>query len=360
MKPLAFWCILAAVLLVGLTAGAGGAAHSAVAALDTATVTGSATAATATTTGIAVSTVITATGTAGIGTATATLTDSPTAGPTDSPTVTNTPAPTTTRPSACGLPAWHDVAMPDGDTLNAVLAFAPDDVWAAGRNIYHWDGANWHLSLAYYSYSAGSFGYLVAGATNSIWALGGTYDVNEHWDGSQWHDLTWHPFSLAGQPSGSLHYYVGAAAVGPNDAYLAENAYTSLEGFFSLVVQCPADHSCDQNLRLTPRLEAVGGAEVGDLWVTFGAELSHIVAGTVTPVAAPNVGTLSDITAIARDNVWAIGSTIPTPIARLGLRWCVEVDQRIKLGRSAAAPYLISRRSRARILLSLSRSRLAP
>ena len=52
--------------------------------------------------------------------------------------------------------------------------------------------------------------------------------------------------------------------------------------------------------------------------------------------------------------------TIPSPIARLGLRWCVEVDQRIKLGRSAAAPYLISRRSRARILLSLSRSRLAP
>jgi len=53
-------------------------------------------------------------------------------------------------------------------------------------------------------------------------------------------------------------------------------------------------------------------------------------------------------------------NTIPTPIARLGLRWCVEVDQRIKLGLSAAAPYLISRRSRARILFSLSRSRLAP
>ena len=52
--------------------------------------------------------------------------------------------------------------------------------------------------------------------------------------------------------------------------------------------------------------------------------------------------------------------TIPSPIARLGLRWCVEVDQRIKLGLSAAAPYLISRRSRAPILLSLSRSRPAP
>jgi len=58
--------------------------------------------------------------------------------------------------------------------------------------------------------------------------------------------------------------------------------------------------------------------------------------------------------------VYIYHNAIPTPIARLGLRWCVEVDQRIKLGLSTAAPYLISCRSRARTLLSLSRSRSAP
>jgi len=64
--------------------------------------------------------------------------------------------------------------------------------------------------------------------------------------------------------------------------------------------------------------------------------------------------------AVLWSTAYTVRITIPTPIARLGLRWCVEVDKRIKLGLSAAAPYLISRRCRARIRISLSRSRLAP
>jgi hypothetical protein len=83
--------------------------------------------------------------------------------------------------------AWTRVAFPfDGESLIAVTAIAPDDVWASGLYAsYHWNGQGW---TEYPMLSSG--GYLVgSSATSSTdvwragWDLGG---YAERWDGGSW------------------------------------------------------------------------------------------------------------------------------------------------------------------------------
>ncbi len=309
MKPLALLCILAALLLAGLTVGGRGAAHSMAPLLDTAspTATGNAPVDTATATGTAVATTIPPTGAAETSTSTATPTDRPTAGPTNNPTVTNTPTATATRPPACGLPAWHEAPVPNGNEISDLVAFTPDNVWAAGSGIYHWDGTNWHLSLAPYSTEYGYFTYLVARTPYSIWGFDYNGYTDEHWDGNQWRALPQYAMRSAKRPAGEIFYYPAAAAVGPDDAFLAINIFETCCGSFSDVLHCSTKRVCGEFVGLPPSLHALGGVAPDDLWVFGDSGISHITTGTVTLVPAPNIGLMSGVAAIARNDVWAVG-----------------------------------------------------
>ncbi len=103
---------------------------------------------------------------------------------------------------------WHD--------LNAVTAFAPNDVWALGGVwerpegvILHWDGAEWTQVAAPVS----NFYTVAAIAPDDIWSVG---DELVHYDGQTW--------SVApGAPPGQTG--LGAAAsVGPCDVWMVGHA----------------------------------------------------------------------------------------------------------------------------------------
>ena len=77
--------------------------------------------------------------------------------------------------------AWSTVSgLPSDSSLQAVVALAPNNVWAVGADIEHFDGTNWSIVP-----SPGGFGLtgIAASSANNIYAVGGGV---EHWDGTSW------------------------------------------------------------------------------------------------------------------------------------------------------------------------------
>jgi hypothetical protein len=122
-------------------------------------------------------------------------------------------------PNGCSSPTTQ------GDKgLNAVLAIAPNDVWAAGDStLCHYDGRGWtvvpspqprpeHQEIAYPLFG------LSATGPNDVWAVGARIRFNgkvidwstliEHWDGREWT-----AFYLPGE------FMSGTAAVAQGDAW---------------------------------------------------------------------------------------------------------------------------------------------
>ena len=101
--------------------------------------------------------------------------------------------------------SWSIVASPtpqDGGALNAVTAFAPNDIWAVGTQftkfnfgpslIEHWNGQKWSIVPSPTAGIASEFRAVSGSAPNSIWAVGdyisnGAYlALTEYWNGSTW------------------------------------------------------------------------------------------------------------------------------------------------------------------------------
>jgi hypothetical protein len=61
-----------------------------------------------------------------------------------------------------------------------VAALAPNNIWAVGEHILHWDGSTWNAVPAP---NTNHLHGIVALAPDNIWAVG-----NEilHWDGTLW------------------------------------------------------------------------------------------------------------------------------------------------------------------------------
>jgi hypothetical protein len=64
--------------------------------------------------------------------------------------------------------------------MESVVAVAPNDVWAVGADIEHFNGTTWSVVP-----SPGTFGLtsIAAFSANNIYAVGGGI---EHWDGTSW------------------------------------------------------------------------------------------------------------------------------------------------------------------------------
>ncbi|MFN8139192.1 MAG: hypothetical protein U0R49_05290 [Fimbriimonadales bacterium] len=118
--------------------------------------------------------------------------------------------------------SWSHVSTPvegmQGDSLNNVLAFAPDDAWIvgsvpAGGVILHWDGNQWsHYDDP--SRLGRGFGYLAASAPNDIWTTGA--------DNSFWHydGMNWSFHSNPTVPGARFWWRSGGlAASGKNDVW---------------------------------------------------------------------------------------------------------------------------------------------
>jgi hypothetical protein len=118
--------------------------------------------------------------------------------------------------------------------LNAVVAIAPDNVWAVGQQhdaqansymdlIYRWDGARW-TSVSGAAGSQGARLYAVAATSaDDVWAVG-ERDINpssgeplqtltQHWDGTAWREVPSPNVGTGGS------YLRGVEAISPIDVW---------------------------------------------------------------------------------------------------------------------------------------------
>jgi hypothetical protein len=115
---------------------------------------------------------------------------------------------------------WTLVPNPSPESLKAVVALGPADVWAAGGStIIHWDGLSW--SIVAHPPVSGALTALAAQASDDVWVVG-VADVL-HWDGIAW-------TQMPSPPGGTL---VSVAAPAANDAWVLGRAADSA----ALVVQ---------------------------------------------------------------------------------------------------------------------------
>jgi hypothetical protein len=174
--------------------------------------------------------------------------------------------------------------------LNAISAVSANNIWAVGSYfdstyneyalIEHWNGSQW--SVVPSPTSASGSDDLVdvkAISNNDVWAVGssgiGSTTLIEHWNGSTWSIVT----GAALPAGGTLH---GLAVVSSNDVWAVGDEPNASYGNYALT-----EH-----------------------W--DGKQWSSIPAATNTF----NYSSLNSVTALASNNVWAVGSTAsPTSIA---------------------------------------------
>ena len=234
---------------------------------------------------------------------------------------------------------WRVVHTPSpsaqGNYLSSTAVLSANDVWAVGAwyrpigtpatLVEHWDGSAWSLvhspnrNKAYNELHA-----ISAVSSSDIWAVG-YYNISsyisektliEHWDGSAWSLV---PSPNAG-PNASILY--GVAAVASDDVWavgLGNSADASKgislamhwNGTAWAIVPTPKVGSG------VNQLYGVTALASNDVWAVgespFGALVLHYdgVAWAVVPNAAPAGGEseLFAVAAASPTDIWAVGST---------------------------------------------------
>jgi hypothetical protein len=192
-------------------------------------------------------------------------------------------AATSQAQSLCG--SWNPVSMPaaSGNGLASVSASSAADVWAVWKAVYHWDGADWNLVPAPgignpdpLGYADTAFSAVAAVAPGNAWIVGNTSFLGtpqtlvEHWNGSQWSVV---PSPVVTGGSG----FDAVTALNANDAWAVGYRAGGLPEFQATTVTLTAHWN-------------------GSGW---------------TAVPSPNISNrthrLTDVVAIASNDVWAVG-----------------------------------------------------
>jgi hypothetical protein len=200
---------------------------------------------------------------------------------------------------------WQVIPSPNGpgaiNELHGVSALAENDVWAVGQSsdterlhpvtlIEHWNGTRWSvIPSPNPSSTQNALNAVVAVAPNDVWAVGfaaiGSNPILiEHWDGASWSVV---PAPPSSKPITDL---TAISAVSANDVW------------------------------------AVGVGTVED---ELGTATLHWDGAAWSVVPSPNVvpevnNTLAGVTAIASNDVWAVGTQQPTSLTdphTLVLHW---------------------------------------
>ncbi len=254
---------------------------------------------------------------------------------------------TPSAPATCG-PDWSLVQSPNGrggsSGLGAVSAVSPNDVWAVGSHAIdrfhpaktlaeHWDGNSWSIVPTPSRNSSSNFlGAVDALSTSDAWAAGQSIKGSvrrtliERWDGSSW--------SIVPSPNrGANNLLWGVAALSDADAWTVGDYYrddsvqrTLIEhwdGSAWSVVRSPSPGA--ENNELT----AVAALSASDIWAVgdFGPNsqgysrplIEHWDGTKWRLVSAPHTPSaityLYSVTAIATNDVWAVGASGTQPFA---------------------------------------------
>jgi hypothetical protein len=240
-----------------------------------------------------------------------------------------------TTAAAGGLCEWTivDSPSPAFDGLNAIEAVSADDIWAAGTTqqlsgspvqplAEHWDGTTWSVVPSLSLSGPSGFFDLSAVSTDDVWAVGqfnpgSTQTLFAHWDGGSWTRV---PSPNPGPYSNNFVYgidiisstdgwAVGASA-DPAGAPATALAF-HWDGVSWTSVPAPATAGGSSLVRVTAIASddvwAVGAIRSGS---ASAALITHWDGSTWTVVPSPTVPGyhyLSDITAISSSDIWASG-----------------------------------------------------
>ncbi len=115
---------------------------------------------------------------------------------------------------------------PQRNVLHGVAASGPNDIWAVGAYQHdpltqdsdgplfeHWDGTAWRLVERSFTTVPMLPYAVVALAPDDVWAVGGYTTLGAHWDG-----ISWRPSALPGRRPG-YSLLEGVAAAGPADLW---------------------------------------------------------------------------------------------------------------------------------------------
>lgn len=245
--------------------------------------------------------------------------------------------------ATCGSPTV--VTTPNegtgANTLFGVTALATDDVWAVGFYTVttpslalaeHWDGTSWQVITA--SLSIGTQATVLrdtggAGA-NDLWVVGyysndsaiPSLALAEHWDGAQWAVYT----PTVGTADSSLQ---GVTAVASNNVWAVgyysntisstiQSLVMAWDGASWAVVASPNTGTSVNTL------SAVDAVSANDIWAVgyyshtalgaFQTLVQHWDGASWQSLASPNAisatNQLFGVTAVAANDVWAVGATI--------------------------------------------------
>ena len=236
---------------------------------------------------------------------------------------------------------WALAAGPTLTTPNellAVSAIATNDVWAAGGYdsggqslIEHWNGLNWSVVSNPNPGIANRFLGVAAISSNNVWAVGYflpdgnsvSRTLVEHWDGAVWSVV---PSPNLGTGYNQLNA-VTAVPGSPNELWAAGTAGSS-----TLILHWNGTQwsiTSSPNPGTNPQLYSVAAISTGDVWAvgyTGGNSgpltlTEHWNGSTWSVVTSPNPSPtqnhLVGVTALATNNVWAVGDYINTDVGNL-------------------------------------------
>jgi hypothetical protein len=250
---------------------------------------------------------------------------------------------------AAAATGWTVTTIPqtaNNTELNAMFARTGTDAWAVGVQFgaagqappppaaYHWNGSTWSLTPTPSLGVNGGLSAVSASGAADAWAVGFTIPsgyrrhvaLYEHWNGSAW--------SVAAGPGGGLN---GVADLSATNAWAvgALGAVEHWDGTAWTSVTVPSPNPSDT---AGNNLTAITAISATDIWAvgqftnasfTNSAYALHYngTSWTVTilpqpAVTGPSSPVLHGVTAVASNNVWAVGENEEVP--GLGLTTLIE------------------------------------
>ncbi|MCB0077065.1 MAG: hypothetical protein KDD73_06535 [Anaerolineales bacterium] len=222
---------------------------------------------------------------------------------------------------------WQMVPLPSGIAGGALLdidALANDDIWSVGYEgsgggslLLHWDGSTWSEVTHPTPFTRQSLNAVSARTANDIWAVGDksvgggvSTSYSLHWNGSAWSVVS---VPVSGSGYSTLNSVVALAednvwAVGDDSGQPAAWRWNGA-GWQSVPI--PAKGSNTEYYALSAlsanEIWAVGEGWDGQIIARWdGAAWSEVPSPANSIVGT--LGNLTDIIALASDDVWAIGS----------------------------------------------------
>jgi hypothetical protein len=231
----------------------------------------------------------------------------------------------------CGS-GWQRIPSPNPTDIhsffNAVAAVAPDDVWAVGGKynlerqhtlIEHWDGASWSIVRSPSMGGSSVLDAVAAVASDDVWAVGRhgrhrTRVLTEHWDGTSWSIV----------PSAFLGDLTGITAISPTNVVAVGTRFThhvdpiAVRWTGSGWVRIPVQTEGKPN---PIEFRAVAAADARHIWAVGEASRPNYVwtlaefsggdgfSMVHTPTPKRGFDSLLGVTAIAPNDVWAVGTS---------------------------------------------------